>query len=180
MLVRISPDANPFHILGRVAANEDWTDQLLQAWGDLAPGFRAAPYEVTARISRLALHIGRHEEQVFARFGLNRGDMGVLSALRIAAPEPLSPTRLFKGLMLSSAGITSRLDRLEGRGLVRRARHPNDRRAILVEMTDEGRSVVDQAVKASVAAEGELVAGLDQGEVAALAGLLKKMLSRLE
>ncbi len=169
-----------FHILRRVASGTDWTDNLLQAWAELAPGFRVEPYEVTARISRLALHIGRHEEQIFSRFGLNRGDMGVLSALRIGGSNGLSPTHLFKGLMLSSAGITSRLDRLEQRGLVRRTRHPSDRRGVLVELTEEGRTLLDQAVRASAEAEGELVGGLEPGEVRALAELLKKMLSRHE
>lgn len=159
----------------------DWTDNLLQAWAHLAPGFRSEPYKVTARISRLALHIARHQEKVFGRFGLNRGDVGVLSALRIAGPpNQLSPTRLFKGLMLSSAGITSRLDRLEQRGLVRRTRHPNDRRGVLVELTSEGGAVLDQAVAASAEAESELVAALSSEQVDTLAALLKKMLSRLE
>lgn len=164
-----------------MALEHDWTDSLLASWADLKPGFDVTPYEVTARISRLALHVARHQEQVFGRFGLNRGDVGVLSALRIAAPpHRLSPTRLFKGLMLSSAGITSRLDRLEKRGLVRRIRHPEDRRGVLVELTEEGRGVLDQAVAASAAAEGELVAGLERAEVESLAALLKKMLARLE
>ncbi len=164
-----------------VESQGDWTDTLLQAWSRLAPGFRVEPFEVTARISRLSLHIARHQEQVFGRFGLNRGDVGVLSALRIAGPpNQLSPTTLFKGLMLSSAAITSRLDRLEGRGLVRRTRHPNDRRGVLVELTDEGRRVLDEAVRAAAEAEGELVGALDAAERATLTELLKKLLSRFE
>ena len=154
---------------------------MLGAWSAIDPGLDVDAYEVTARVSRIALHIARHQEEVFGRFGLNRGDMGVLSALRIAGPpNQLSPTTLFKGLMLSSAGITSRLDRLEGRGLVRRARHPNDRRGILVELTDEGRSVLDEAVKANSVVERELVAGLDQKDLRSLATLLRKMLAGLE
>lgn len=35
--------------------------------------------------------------------------------------------------------LTSILDRLEGRGLVRRAPHPTSRRSVMVELTDEGR-----------------------------------------
>lgn len=164
-----------------MAAEKDWTDSLLESWADLKPDFQVLPYEVTARISRLALHVARHQEEVFGRFGLNRGDVGVLSALRIAGPpNRLSPTRLFKGLMLSSAGITSRLDRLEKRGLVQRIRDPNDRRGVLVELTDGGRTVLDEAVTASAAAEGDLVAGLERDEVETLAALLKKMLARLE
>lgn len=164
-----------------MTAERDWTDSLLETWAELRPEFQVLPYEVTARISRLALHIARHQEEVFGRFGLNRGDMGVLSALRIAGPpNHLSPSQLFRGLMLSSAGITSRLDRLEKRGLVRRIRHPNDRRGVLVELTEEGRTLLEEAVVAGAAAEGELVAGLEPSEIESLATLLKKMLSRLE
>jgi DNA-binding MarR family transcriptional regulator len=139
------------------------------------------PYQVTARLSRIGLHIARSQEAAFGRFGLNRGEVGVLSALRIAGPpNRLSPTRLFKGLMLSSAGITSRLDRLENRGLVRRTRDPNDRRGVLVELTDEGARILEEAVSANTVSERELLADLSADELATLAGLLKKLLAGLE
>ncbi len=159
----------------------DWTDNLLDSWAKLQSGFDVAPYQVTARISRISLHIANQQTEVFGRFGLNRGDVGVLSALRIAGPpNRLSPTRLFKGLMLSSAGITNRLDRLEKRGLVQRTRDPNDRRGVLVELTAEGRSVLEQAVQANTAAERRLVAELGPAELDTLAALLKKVLAGLE
>lgn len=163
-----------------MAQENDWADQVLESWAALQPDFDVQAYQVTSRISRLALHIARHQEEVFGRFELNRGDVGVLSALRIAENNRLSPTQLFKGLMLSSAGITSRLDRLEKRGLVRRERHPNDRRGVLVELTDEGRSVLEQAVRANTAAEKELMQGLEGDEAVRLSQLLKKMLAALE
>lgn len=164
---------------GTVAS--DWTDRLLGQWASLQPGLDLDPYRVTARVSRLALHIARSQEAVFGRFGLNRGEVGVLSALRTAAPpRQLSPTRLFKGLMLSSAGMTSRLDRLEGRGLVRRLRDPDDRRGVLVELTDTGRKIVDQAVMANTDRERELLAGIDVQELEVLSGLLQKALAHVE
>jgi DNA-binding MarR family transcriptional regulator len=139
------------------------------------------PYEVTARISRIGLHIARHQEEAFGQFGLNRGEIGVLGALRFAGPkQQLSPTRLFKGLMLSSAGITSRLDRLERRGYVKRLRDPADRRGVLVELTDAGREVLDQAIRANTSGEKELTANLTMSEQKALARLLKKLLAGLE
>ena len=138
------------------------------------------PYQVTARISRIALHIARHQEEAFGRFGLNRGEVGVLSALRFAGPKQLSPTRLFKGLMLSSAGITGRLDRLERRGYLKRKRDPDDRRGVLVELTDAGREVLDQAVSANTGREKELLAHLTKHEQKAVAGMLKKLLAGLE
>src|SRR5712664_3092958 len=179
MEARIFPARELFRILRDVA--RDWTDELLDKWTDVRPRAEMEPYQVTARISRVALHIARSQEEAFGRYGLNRGEVGVLAALRFAGPkQQLSPTRLFKGLMLSSAGITSRLDRLERRGYVKRTRHPNDRRGVIVELTETGREVLEQAVAANTASERDLVAGLNAAERRSLAGLLKKLLGALE
>ncbi|OLC67799.1 MAG: hypothetical protein AUH69_02815 [Actinobacteria bacterium 13_1_40CM_4_65_12] len=162
-------------------AQKDWTDALLDRFGGVRPRQEMEPFEVTARLSRIALHIARSQEEAFGRYGLNRGEVGVLAALRFAGPkQQLSPTSLFKGLMLSSAGITSRLDRLERRGYVKRSRHPSDRRSVLVELTDAGRQVLEDAVGADITRERELVAGLNAAERRSLTALLKKMLASLE
>lgn len=162
-------------------AQKDWTDALLDDLASLQPRQDMEPYQVTARLSRIALHVARVQEESFGRYGLNRGEVGVLAALRFAGPrQQLSPTRLFKGLMLSSAGITSRLDRLEQRGYVKRTRHPDDRRGVLVELTDSGRHVLEMAVSADISRERELMAGLNAAERKSLAALLKKLLASLE
>lgn len=162
-------------------AGKDWTDALLDRFAGVRPRQDMEPYQVTARVSRIALHIARAQEEAFGRYGLNRGEVGVLAALRFAGPkQQLSPTSLFKGLMLSSAGITSRLDRLERRGYVRRNRHPNDRRGVLVELTEAGRQALDEAVAADITRERDLVAGLSAAERKSLTVLLKKLLSSLE
>jgi hypothetical protein len=97
-------------------ADKDWTDALLDRLAATRSRKEIEAYQVTARISRIALHIARHQEEVFGRFGLNRGEVGVLGALLlVGSGHQLSPTQLFQGLMLSSAGITSRVDRLEHR-----------------------------------------------------------------
>src|SRR2546428_7876042 len=112
---------------------------------------------------------------------MNGGEAGVLASLGFAGRrKQLSPTSLFKGLMLSSAGITSRLDRLERRGYVKRSRHPSDRRSVLVELTDAGRQVLEDAVGADITRERGLVAGLYVAERRSLTALFKKMLASLE
>ena len=138
-------------------------------------------YQVTARVSRIAQRLAHRQEETFGRFKLNRGEVGVLAALLLAGPnQKLSPTQLFKGLMLSSAGITSRLDRLERRGYVKRTRHPTDRRGVLVALTDAGRKVLDQAVSADAAIEREFLTGLTRKDRLGLVHLLRKLLSNLE
>ncbi len=160
---------------------EDWTDNLLGGWALIRPDLDMNAYQVTGRISRIGLHIARRQDEVFGRFGLNRGEVGVLAALRIAGPpHQLTPTRLFKGLMLSSAGITSRLDRLEKRGLVQRSRDPSDRRGVLVELTHAGRDLLDEAVAANNESERALLGDLRESQIETLTDLLRQMLATLE
>jgi DNA-binding MarR family transcriptional regulator len=160
---------------------DDVTDRVLEGWRGARPELEVEPLEVTGRLSRIGPLLARRQETVFSRFGLNRGEVGALSALRIAGPpHRLSPTRLGRGLMLSSAGMTSRIDRLERRGLVRRLSDPDDRRGVIVELTDQGLEVVDAAVAAITVSDRQLLERFDPQEMAVLAGLLRKLLGGLE
>jgi DNA-binding MarR family transcriptional regulator len=164
-----------------VGMGDDLTDRVLGGWKDAQPDFDLEPLKVTGRLSRIGPLLARRQESVFNRLGLNRGEVGMLSALRIARPHHrLSPTRLAKGLMLSSAGVTSRIDRLERRGLVRRLPDPDDRRGVIVELTDEGVAAVDAAVAAVATSDRQLVERLDSQEISQLEGLLRKLLAGLE
>ena len=160
---------------------DDTTDRVLSGWEETRPDLAVGALQVTARLSRIGPLLARRQEDVFGRFGLSRGEVGALSALRISGPPyRLSPTRLAKGLMLSSAGITSRIDRLERRGLVRRLDDPDDRRGVIIELTDDGRDVVDEAVAALAISDRQLLERLDPQEVEQLEGLLRKVLALLE
>lgn len=169
------------HELPDLPDRPDLTDRLLERWAAIQPALDLTDLHVTARLSRLGRYVALREEAVFGRFGLNRGEVGVLSALRIAGPpHRLSPTRIGRGLMLSSAGVTSRLDRLERRGLVARLPDPDDRRGVIVELTDRGLDLVDAAVAANIESERELLGRLDPAQRAALADTLRSILLDLE
>jgi DNA-binding MarR family transcriptional regulator len=159
----------------------DLTDRVIGGWLQARPELEVEALQVTARLSRIGAHLARRQEVVFSRFDLNRGEVGALSALRISGPpHRLSPTRLGKGLMMSSAGVTSRIDRLERRGFVRRLADPNDRRGVIIELTDQGLEVVDAAVAALAISDRQLLERLDPHEVAVLEDLLRKFLGGLE
>ena len=159
----------------------DDTDRLLSRWDETRPDLPPSALQVTARLSRIGPLLARRQDEVFGRFGLSRGEVGLLSALRVAGPPyRLSPTRLARGLMLSSAGATSRIDRLERRGFVRRLADPDDRRGVIIELTDQGREVVDEAVAAIAISDRQLMERLDPQEVEQLEGLLRKLLALLE
>ena len=79
-------------------------------------------------------------ERAFSAHGLESWEFDVLAALRRAgAPDTLSPGQLIKETMVTSGTMTNRIDRLTARGLVTREDHPDDRRVVLVRLTDEGR-----------------------------------------
>jgi len=163
------------------AMEDDLTDRVLTGWRGARPELEVGALQVTGRLSRIGPLLAKRQESVFSRFGLNRGEVGALSALRIAGPpHRLSPTRLARGLMLSSAGVTSRIDRLERRGLVRRLADPDDRRGVIVEMTDQGLEVVDAAVAAITISDHQLLERLDAQEIAQLERLLRKLIGGLE
>ena len=92
----------------------------------------------------------------------------------------MSPTRLGRALLLSSAGITSRIDRLERRGLL--VRHPDadDRRGVLIGLTEKGADLVDAAIAANSESEREVVSRLDDDERAQLERLLRKVVANFE
>src|SRR5580765_7128414 len=161
--------------------SEDTTDRVLSGWEETRPDLAVGALQVTARLSRIGPHLARRQEEVFSRSGLSRGEVGALSALRIAGPPyRLSPTRLARGLMMSSAGVTSRIDRLERRGFVRRLPDPNDRRGVIIELTDAGLDIVDAAVAANSVSDRQLLERLEPDELTTLEGLLRKLLAGLE
>lgn len=161
--------------------DRDWTNEVLERWSTLTPKLNLEASEVAERIGRIGLQFGRWQDEVFRRHGLNRGEVGVLYALRgIGPPQQLSPTQLYRALMLSSAGITSRLDRLERRHLVARLTDPDDRRGILVELTEQGSKVADEAVAAGAEATARMMSGLSREELKTLGRLLRKLQGGLE
>jgi DNA-binding MarR family transcriptional regulator len=159
----------------------DPTDHLLGGWDATRPDLEVGALQVIDRLSRIGAHLARRQEAVFDRFGLNRGEVGALSALRISGPpHQLSPGRLGRGLMLSSAGVTSRVDRLERRSLVRRLPDPDDRRGVIIELTEAGIALVDEAVAANTVSERALLERLDPKDVKQLEAILRKLQQGLD
>ena len=75
---------------------------------------------------------------------------------------------------ITSGSITSLLDTLEGRSLVRRMAHQNDRRKVLVAITDEGQRLLDAALPAIQLMVLELMRAMTEAERLQLLGLLRR------
>lgn len=82
--------------------------------------------------------------------------------------------------MLTRAGMTSRLDRLEAAGFVERTLDPADRRSFRVRLTDKGFATVDEAMTAHTANVTRLLSALGGKRLGALDDLLRILLRALE
>lgn len=161
--------------------HEDHVSSILAQWAVERPDLDVSPMGIVGRISRLSLVVDRELEPVFAQFGLNHWSFDMLATLRRSgAPYQLSPTELFRSMMVTSGTMTNRIDRLTGKDLVRRIPDPEDRRGILVELTDQGRKLIDSALASHVSNEERLLQSLSPEEQSTLAALLGKWLSSLE
>ena len=76
--------------------------------------------------------------------------------------------------------MTRKIDALEKRGLLRRVRSAEDRRAIKLELTPEGRKLYPKALAAAVGLANEFLEGFTRAEVKALEGLLNRILQNVE
>jgi DNA-binding MarR family transcriptional regulator len=79
--------------------------------------------------------------------------------------------------MLTTGGMTGRLDKLERAGLLRRSPDPHDRRGLQVTLTDKGLRLIDEAVGAGLAAETEALSSLGEEQARQLADLLRELLA---
>lgn len=159
----------------------DWVDRVAAQWTRERPDLELLPMEVIGRLNGAALIIGRDRlAPLFADYGLQRGEFDVIATLRRAGkPYRLTPTALYESLMMSSGGMTARLDRLEKSGLIERRPNPDDRRGTLVCLTRKGLALVDKLVSLHVDNERQVLACLTQGEQRELNRLLAKLLAGL-
>lgn len=113
---------------------------------------------VTGRLLRLARHVESLREAELRMFDLTLADYDVLATLRRrAGTAGLNPRDLQRSVMVTSGGMTKRIDRLEEAGLVERRPDPDDRRAVLIRLTRRGRGVIDRALEAMLVVERRAV-----------------------
>lgn len=153
----------------------------ISQWQREMPTLDLLPMEVVGYLKAMQLISRGYLEPFFRSHGLQLGEFDVLATLRRSgAPYSLGPTQLFEALMISSGGMTNRLDRLEKSGLIVRAPNPEDRRGTLVSLTEKGRELIDRLVPLHVENEARILSTLSREEQETLSELLGKLLEGLD
>ncbi|WP_336921854.1 MarR family winged helix-turn-helix transcriptional regulator [Aquipuribacter sp. SD81] len=159
----------------------DEVDRVVAAWARVRPDLDVAPLEVLSRVSRLAHHLDRARASTFDAHGLERWEFDVLAALRRSGPpHRLTPSQLLPQTLVTSGTMTTRIDRLAARGLVSRGSSPRDRRLVVVELTEDGRELVDAAMASLLEREASFLAGMPRRDRERLADLLRVLVRPFE
>lgn len=173
---RMTADDRPPHdeALDRVA-------EIQEEWRRERPDLDPSPQGVIGRLHLVALELTERLVAVYGEFGLSEGEFDVLATLRRAGePFERAAGELADHTLVTTGGLTKRVDRLAARGLVQRRVEASDARKRLVRLTPEGRDLIDRAIAAHLANERRLLDELGTTDAASLEPILTRWLRVLD
>lgn len=159
----------------------DAVARIQAEWRRERPDLDPTPQGIIGRLHRVAARLTDELVAVYEAHGLAEGDFDVLATLRRAgAPYERTPGELAEHTMITTGGMTKRIDRLERAGLVTRRASETDGRGRVVALTSRGRETIDAAFADHLANERRLIDELSARDAAELERILTVWLSRLE
>ncbi|ADD44582.1 MarR family winged helix-turn-helix transcriptional regulator [Stackebrandtia nassauensis] len=155
----------------------DAVDAIVGQWRRERPDLDLDSMAIFGRIHRVSELSRRRLKSVFAPFGIGLSEFDVVATLRRSGePFELSPKELSRTLMLTSGGLTGRLDKLERAGLIERRPDPSDRRGLRIRLTEAGWRAADEAVTAEIDELARVLSSaLSPAEARTLGELLRKL-----
>lgn len=140
----------------------------------MPPGLHAALVRHTGYlISRVGFYAQRQFSARLAELGLTPRMWGALNVLE--AEGAMTQQELGRSIGMDPSTMVSTIDELESKGLVERRRHPTDRRAHALHVTDEGRATLARGRGLAAEAQGQLLAPLDERDREVLHDLLLRV-----
>jgi len=112
------------------------------------------------------------------KYNLSRIEMDVLTSLYFSGDNDttLSPTQLYDRLLFSSGGMTKVLKKLENKNYIKRIENKLDKRSKLVQITNEAKAIMLNALKDVLAYEESCFVKLNDEEKKLFKSLLQKLL----
>jgi DNA-binding MarR family transcriptional regulator len=158
-----APAPEPFRRVG-----DDFEDEY--------PGASALATECFANLFLAGnLLMELHDRHTRDEYQLSPSARQVLAVVE-GAGEPLEPSVIAARVLITRGSMTSILDTLEKRGLIQRVPHPDDRRRLLVEITKDAQTILDELLPALHAREREVISSaLSTNEQEELLRLIAKL-----
>lgn len=161
--------------------DRDHIDRLLERLDASGASLDLEVEGIVDRVSSINKQVRAALKETLGEYGITPEDWGMLTSLSLRKEGKQStPGALARDLELSSGAVTSRLDRLESHGFVRRVPDPSDRRGVLVELTPEGRRAWESAIEVQGRKEAFFASALSKEEQRLLNALLRKLVLAFE
>ena len=158
-------------------ASPDRVARIQAEWRRERPELDVSPQGVIGRLHRVAGLLTDELVAVYGRFGLNEGDFDVLATLRRSGPPyARAAGDLADHTMVTTGGLTKRVDRLVAKGLVERRPGSADARQRIVALTPAGLELIDAAFAAHMENEHRLIDEIGRADAARLEVLLERWL----
>jgi DNA-binding MarR family transcriptional regulator len=149
----------------------------MQRWRREFPDIDCSGKAVVGRMLHLQEAFLREVNRTLAKHRLKYPAFAILATLRVeGAPYRMSPKALLDALILTSGGLSNLLRKLEKAGHVSRMADETDGRGVIVELTEQGRRLVEPAMRDHAETERKLIAELSREEQAATARSLGRLM----
>jgi DNA-binding MarR family transcriptional regulator len=145
----------------------------LATWPQIDPAVEG----IVTGIEHASRYLDDEMRASLAHVGLTKEEFKVLMDLHAG---PQTHGALSRHLEVSTGAMTNRLDKLERAGLVRRSRDPDDRRGVLLTLTEAGAERLDSYIDRGARRERQLLEGLSAADKRRLNELLTKLVDSLE
>src|SRR5215475_12404398 len=167
----VTPEASAAHeAADSIAEHVEWA---VTAWPQIDPEVEG----IVSRVHKIERYLQNAFRASLGQAGLTKEEWKVVIAL---SRDVRSHGWLCRDLDVSTGAMTNRLDKLEHRGLIRRIPDPDDRRGVLLELTEGGRERLEGYIDAGAGREKELLSELSPTEKRELNALLSKLLLSLQ
>jgi DNA-binding MarR family transcriptional regulator len=157
--------------------DDDRVGAGMQRWRREFPDLDCSGKAVVGRLLHLREVFLQSVNRTLAKHRLKYPAYAVLATLRVeGAPYRMSPKALLDTLILTSGGLSNLLRKLEKAGQIRRLADDSDGRGVIVELTEQGRRVVEPAMRDHAETERRLICALSSDEQNVVAAALGRMM----
>lgn len=164
-----------------LSERRDRLDRLSDAWSKTRSDMDITPWQVWGRITRINDLFLQRLSKLLSQHGINYTELQTLGALIVAGPPyEAKPNEMSRHNLLTSGGMTNVLTRMEKKGLIERRKDKNDKRSVIVSVTEHGLSVFDAVIVRENDIEHALLHGITAKERATVAATLRKILLAID
>lgn len=142
------------------------------------PGAESLATECVVNLVRTESLVAAELDRILRSYGLTGPGFNVLMIIE-GAGRPLSPCEIGDRRLVTRGTVTGLLDTLEKQGLVRRTPHPDDRRMLLIEITEQGRTLLAETRNELFPAQTKMMSVLSERQQDTFVRLLGKLQSYL-